>query len=167
MKKPMLDSNQNSESEFDRLRIFNFIMGIFHFAQGVLMVLLSKDYTETLTTSFINIVGTSENFRFVSQTQEFVTFKLGPAVALFLFISAMAHFLLTLPGIFEWYVKNLKKGANYARWYEYSISSSVMIVIIAILVGMYDAPSLLLLVWFKCLYDFLWLDDGTSQSNNF
>jgi len=71
--------------------------------------------------------------------------KIGPLVSVFLFISAAAHFLLTLPGIYDWYVRNLKKGMNLARWIEYSLSSSVMIVVIAMLCGVYDLPSLIML----------------------
>lgn len=127
-----------------QLRWFNLIMGVFHLVQGVLMVLLSNDTTATLTTSFLRF-NEKASPAVSNVTNDFVTFKLGPAVALFLFISATAHFLISMPGVYEWYVKNLKKGANYARWYEYSISSSLMIVIIAILTGMFDAPSLILI----------------------
>jgi hypothetical protein len=42
-------------------------------------------------------------------------------------------------------VKNLEKGINYARWYEYAISSSIMIVVIAMLSGIYELSSLLLI----------------------
>jgi len=53
----------------------------------------------------------------------------GPAVAVFLLISAVAHFSLATFG-YNWYVKNLKKGMNPARFYEYALSSSLMIVLI-------------------------------------
>jgi hypothetical protein len=46
---------------------------------------------------------------------------------------------------YGWYVRNLSKGANYARWIEYAFSSSVMIVLIAMLSGMYDLSSLILI----------------------
>jgi hypothetical protein len=138
-------NTQFNGKEFLYLRVLNFTVGFLHFLQGMCLVLLSKGYSETLTAPFVNIVGTRENFRLVSQTKELFTFKLGSLVALFLFISALAHFLLTLPVIQEWYVKYLKKGINYARWYEYAISSSLMIVAVAVLVGVYDGPTLLLL----------------------
>ncbi len=78
-------------------------------------------------------------------SEKFIDLRLGPLVVLFLFLSASAHFILSLPTIYKWYVKNLKKGANYARWIEYSLSSSVMIIVIAMLAGMYDGPSLILI----------------------
>jgi len=71
--------------------------------------------------------------------------KIGPLVALFLFLSSAAHFIIIIPGVYEWYIRNLKKGMNLARWYEYTFSSSLMIVVIAMLTGMYDLPSLILI----------------------
>jgi len=50
-----------------------------------------------------------------------------------------------MPKVYEWYIKNLKKGMNPARWIEYSLSSSLMIVLIAMLVGVYDFSALILL----------------------
>lgn len=128
---------------FKRLRILNGVMCCFHLAQGVLMIVLSSDYRVPLTTSFLS----SDPVTRVTETvtREVASIRLGPLVGIFLLISALAHFLLTMPGIFEWYVKNLKRHINYARWVEYFFSSSLMIVIIAILSGMYDVPSLVLL----------------------
>jgi hypothetical protein len=40
------------------------------------------------------------------------------------------------------YVEGLKKGINKYRWYEYALSSSVMIWVISMLVGIYDVAKL-------------------------
>ncbi|MFZ3386254.1 MAG: hypothetical protein WA120_03675 [Candidatus Hydromicrobium sp.] len=58
--------------------------------------------------------------------------------AVFLFLSAIAHFLVALPKINNFYNSSLGKGINYFRWFEYALSSSVMIVIIAMLFGAND-----------------------------
>jgi hypothetical protein len=63
---------------------------------------------------------------------------------MFLFVSAIAHFSVSTKG-YAWYVRNLKKGINYARWFEYAISSSIMIIIIAMLCGIYELSSLILI----------------------
>jgi hypothetical protein len=60
-------------------------------------------------------------------------------------MSAIAHFLISAPGVNRWYSNNLGKGINHARWMEYSLSSSVMIAIIAMLVGIYDIASIILI----------------------
>jgi hypothetical protein len=43
------------------------------------------------------------------------------------------------------YVENLKKGMNPYRWYEYFFSSSIMLVIIATFVGVWDIWSLVMI----------------------
>jgi hypothetical protein len=70
--------------------------------------------------------------------------RFGPAVAIFLLISAVAHFFLATVG-YKLYVTNLKKGMNPVRFYEYALSSSVMIVLIGMLVGIYDLGAIILI----------------------
>ena len=63
-------------------------------------------------------------------------------VAAFVFLSALAHWLIATPGIFGWYLRNLDRDRNYARWIEYALSSSVMVVLIAMLPGISDIAAL-------------------------
>ncbi len=63
---------------------------------------------------------------------------------MFLLISAVAHFSLATFG-YNWYVKNLKKGMNPARFYEYALSSSLMIVLIGMLVGVWDLGAMIVM----------------------
>jgi len=130
---------QQTDSTYGRLRVFNAAMGALHLLQGVAMLILSTAYTLPLNQTFLN----SE--RISTQTTTVFNIRLGPMVAAFLLISAIAHFLLASPWLYPWYVRNLKLGINYLRWYEYALSSSVMIVVIAMLSGMFDLPSLVLL----------------------
>lgn len=132
-----------TDQPYAKLRRFNALMGVFHFVQGVLMLALSNDFTVPINTSFLKYDEATESL--VSNPQTAFELPLGPVIASFLFMSALAHFLVAAPGINGWYVRNLKKGVNYARWIEYSFSSSVMIVAIATLFGMYDIAGLLVL----------------------
>jgi len=77
-------------------------------------------------------------------TEEIINLPLGPLVAIFLLMSAIAHFTVASPGIFGRYVNNLNKGINYARWYEYAFSASLMIVLIGMLCGLYDLAALIM-----------------------
>ncbi len=70
--------------------------------------------------------------------------RFGPAVAAFLLISAVAHFYLSTVG-YKKYVENLKKGMNPIRFYEYALSSSLMIVLIGMLVGVWDLGTMIAL----------------------
>jgi uncharacterized protein (DUF1810 family) len=134
---------EHSESDYRKLRVYNGVMCVFHLVQGLLVLVLSNDFALPLTTSFLSPGRTGSSVQAV--TREVALVRIGPMVATFLFISALAHFLLTMPGIYQWYVKNLKKHINYARWIEYFFSASLMIVIIAMLSGMYDITGLVLL----------------------
>jgi hypothetical protein len=123
--------------------MFNGLMGSLHFIQAGLMLYLANDYTLPINTNYLNFDLIN---RSVAPVQEAIyDLRIGPIVALFLLLSAIAHFILILPSVYPWYIKNLKKQINVARWYEYSVSSSVMIVLIAMLVGIYDLSTLLLL----------------------
>ena len=127
---------------FRRLRIFNGVMGVFHFIQGSLMLLLSNDFTLPLTYSRPVFNEITQTITPISET--FYDLRIGPLVALFLFISAITHFMLASL-LYKWYVKNLKRHINPTRWYEYSFSASLMIFIIAMLVTIYDIGTLLAL----------------------
>jgi hypothetical protein len=130
------------EPKYVRLRIYNIVMGFLHLAQAVVLFLMSNDFALPITTSFLKF--TPATGRLSPVTSTLVSWPFGPMVALFLLLSAIAHFSISSPGVFGWYVNNLKKGVNYARWYEYSFSASLMIVLIAMLCGLYDVAALLM-----------------------
>lgn len=135
-------SSTATEGTFRNLRRFNLIMGVLHLAQGILMLVLSNDFTVPIQTYFLRFV---EGEGLVTDPQTWFDLPFGPLVASFLFMSAAAHFIVSMPGVYDWYVRNLKRGINKARWIEYSFSASVMIVAIATLFGMYDVAGLLAL----------------------
>jgi|LakMenE18May11ns_1017448.scaffolds.fasta_scaffold9938938_3 hypothetical protein len=130
---------------FDRLKMYNGFMGALHFFQAGLMLYVSKEYLLPVFTNYLKF--DSENRSAVPMTVQEKIFdvNIGPAVALFLVLSAIAHFITILPNVYPWYIKNLKKHINVIRWYEYALSSSIMIVLIGLLVGIYDFSTLLLL----------------------
>jgi len=131
----------NDEAKFRGLRKFNAVMGFFHFVQFILMLVLSNDFALPVTASYLKYDAAIQ--KLVVNTSTIADIRLGPLVAVFLLISAIAHFSLASPWGYPWYVENLKRHINYARWYEYALSSSVMIVVIAMLVGVYDVGTLL------------------------
>lgn len=127
---------------FRKLRIFNGAMGFFHLFQALLMVFLSNDYSLPIKYSYPEFIQATQSIAPVSET--IVEVPIGPLVALFLFLSASAHFLLSSV-LYDWYVDHLKKKMNPGRWIEYSFSASLMIVIISMLVTIYDVGTLLAL----------------------
>ena len=103
----------NTETRLLRLRWFNGGMGLLHLAQGVLMLVLSSDFSLPITASFLEFDPAAGKLAPIPET--LVNLLIGPLVAAFLFLSAIAHFLIASPGIYEWYSRNLTKGINYAR----------------------------------------------------
>lgn len=128
---------------FARLKMYNGLMGALHFFQAGLMLYVSKEALFPVTTNYLDFDSATRSAKPV--TESLFDVNLGPAVALFLLLSAVAHFITILPNVYPWYIKNLKNHINVIRWYEYALSSSVMIVLISLLVGIYDFSTLLLL----------------------
>lgn len=126
---------------YRRLRIYNFLMGVLHLAQAALILTMSNDFSLPVNTAFLKYWP--ETGILAPVIEPLFKLPLGPTVAVFLLLSSLAHFIIA-SFAFNWYVTNLKNGANYARWYEYSISASVMIVLIAMLCGIYDLGALIM-----------------------
>ncbi|MDX1765357.1 MAG: heliorhodopsin HeR [Candidatus Saccharimonadales bacterium] len=125
-----------------KLNRFNLIMGSFHAVQGLVVWLISNDSSREITLGYLGFNEATETLEPASRTLFDV--QLGPLVAAFFFLSAIAHFYVATVGR-KTYEANLKKGINKARWYEYSLSASLMIVLIAMLSGIFDAGTLLAL----------------------
>ncbi|MDD3661501.1 MAG: heliorhodopsin HeR [Candidatus Dojkabacteria bacterium] len=138
---------------FLNLRLFNMLMGFLHLGQGMLMLIVSNDFSLPVLTNYLQFDETS--MRLAPVSEQLTDLPLAPLIALFLVLSSIAHFTLILPGVYSWYRERLKKGINYARWYEYAVSSSVMIVVISMLVGVYDL-SLLILMFFLNMMMIFW-----------
>lgn len=127
------------DRRFARLRIYNLVMGTFHLAQGIAIVALSNDFKLPVTAAFMEgPPGTPPG-----TPKVLFEVPLGLAVAAFVFMSALAHYVISSPGVFPWYVRNLKRNRNYARWIEYSFSSSLMVVLIGMLPGVFDVAALI------------------------
>ena len=128
------------EKTFTGLRRFNLIMGFLHLVQGILMIVLSNATTYPIYTNFLSF--NTDTLSLTPDPQLFYELRFGPAIAAFLLLSAIAHFYLASIG-YRGYVKNLKKGMNPIRFYEYALSSSLMIVLIGLLVGVWDLGALI------------------------
>ena len=130
------------DRKFRGLRRFNAIMGFLHLVQGVFMILVSNNTTYPIFTNYLNFDPATSSL--IPNTQLFYELPFGPAVAMFLLISAVAHFYLATIG-YDRYVENLKKGMNPVRFYEYALSSSLMIVLIGMLIGLWDLGAIILI----------------------
>jgi hypothetical protein len=158
-----MKSTTRVSSKFARLRVFNIVMGFLHAIQGVVMLAISSDFRLPVTTSFLQF--DVQAMALVPRPDLLFELRIGPVVAAFLFLSAIAHIAVSVPGGFEWYVANVKRRINVARWIEYAVSSSLMIVVIAMLVGIYDVVSLLAIFFLNaCMILFGWMMELHNQT---
>ncbi|MBS3810442.1 MAG: heliorhodopsin HeR [Halanaerobiales bacterium] len=146
-------------NKFKKLRSFNLIVGFIHLIQAIFMVWLSSDFAISITSSYM--MGPPGTDRFGTET--FFDVRVGILVALFMFLSSIAHFSVATFA-YKWYQKNIKNHINRARWIEYSLSSSLMIIIIAMLVGITDAGVLVsIFIVNASMIFFGWLMESLNQ----
>lgn len=121
-----------------KLQTFNRIAGLTHLIQAVtLSLILNTETTIPVITRFFT--ETPEGIRPESETLfEFPIALIGP---IFLFISAIAHLSISAPFYVRRYEQNIAKGINPARWWEYALSSSLMLVVLLMLGGLIELSS--------------------------
>ena len=122
------------------LRRDNTVAAMVHLIQALVVVALATSFALPVTAAYLQgPPGTPAQ-------DPIVLFDLptGAAVAAFLALSALAHALVSTVW-WRRYITDLGRSRNPARWVEYSLSSSLMIVLIAQLVGISDVAALLAL----------------------
>lgn len=125
-----------------RLRIFNLVMAALHAASGVAVLALSKKFELPISGSYLVLDKLTITLQ--PATKTLFNLSLPMLIAGFLFLSAAAHLIIATV-YNKRYNQDLERGINKARWIEYSLSASIMIVAIALLVGVYDFMSLVML----------------------
>jgi hypothetical protein len=158
------------EPVYKKLRRFNMIMGFLHLIQGVLMIFLATsviqkiaEFSPQITQFYLTYNTETQTLETASRTLFDLPF--GILVGVFLLLSAAAHALISIPnGLNAVYNRDLAKGINKFRWFEYSLSSSVMIVLIATLFGIYDIASLILIFVVNSAMNMfgLWMEQANS-----
>jgi hypothetical protein len=124
-----------------RLRLANVAIGAVLALEAAAMLALSNGLSLPVFASYLQ-TDPVEAQR-ASQADKLFSLPIGPTVALFLALAALDHLVVAAPRVHRWYESNLRLQVNYARWIEYSISASIMIVLIAMFVGIRDIAALL------------------------
>ncbi len=125
-----------------KLKKLNVYAGFLHLIQAVLVVVLSKSLLVPISGNYLFFNDASQALE--PATTTLFSVELPWLIALFFFLSAFFHFYIAT-SYNKQYNSDLKLGINKARWIEYSISASVMMLAISMLVGVYDLGSLLML----------------------
>lgn len=138
------------------LRKLNLIAGAFHAVAALLVLFFSNAFSLPVTATYL--AGPPGSIF----TDPVVLFdiRVGYAVALFLALSSLFHFVVASKTFFSKYIAGLKRNINVFRWVEYSISSTLMIILIAQITGISDYGALLgiaganaAMIWFGWLQE--------------
>lgn len=135
----LTSTSTNPPAAYHSLRRFNLIMAVFHFAQAVAVLLLSKDFGLPVTGTYLRFDNVSKSLQ--PTTETLFTLQLPLLIAGFLLLSSLFHLLIATVYRRQ-YTADLAKGMNKLRWVEYSLSASTMMWAIAMLVGIYDLLAL-------------------------
>jgi len=127
------------ETTASSIRRYNLIAGLFHFVQMCIVIALSNDFSLPIVARYMSGPPGST----FAEPITLLDTPVGLAVAIFLGLSAFFHFLVASPQFFPRYAAGLAQSRNYFRWVEYSISSSVMIVLIAQICGVTDVVAII------------------------
>ena len=152
----------SAPDRINRLRTLNLIAGVLHLVQAIVVLLLTNGRSLPVTGAFGNGPPGQPSGPLVLQT--LFTYRIGLAVFTFLALSAFFHFLVASPWGFTRYRTELGNTRNRFRWVEYSLSSSVMVILIAGIVGMTDAAALLAIGGVNASMIFFgWLMETTNR----
>lgn len=124
------------------LRKFNLIMAGLHAAQAVAIAVLSKTFSLPISGSYLQFNNATQSLQ--PATTTLFNLSLPTLLVIFFALSAVAHLIIATV-YNKRYNAGLKVGINKARWIEYALSASTMMVAIALLVGIYDFVSLVMI----------------------
>jgi hypothetical protein len=112
------------------LRRWNLSLTVLHAAQAVAVVVLASDFAIDLSTAYPEGPPGSR----LPQPSTAFDVPIGLAVAAFLALAALDHGLMATM-LRTRYERDLKRGINVFRWIEYSVSATIMILLIAFYAG--------------------------------
>ena len=128
------------ESQLSNLRKLNVIAGFLHLGSFIAILLLSNDATLPVRATYLTGAPGTGNF---SPPVNLFDLNISYMVAAFMALSAFFHFFVSSPQVFSRYADGLTRHINVYRWVEYSLSSSIMIIVILQLNGTADYIALL------------------------
>lgn len=126
------------DARLANLRRWNLALTVLHGVQAVAVLLLASSFAITVTSSFpAGPPGAA-----VPAPESLVDVGVGAAIAVFLGLAAVDH-LLTATVLRRRYEDDLRRGLNRFRWLEYSISSTIMVLLICAYTGITGLSALI------------------------
>lgn len=158
----MVDSQISTKNgKRQRLRVLNVGAGVLHLAQAGIVLAMSNGRSLMVTAAFGNGPPGQPSGPLV--IQKLFSYRIGLAVFAFLALSAFFHLLVASPWGYPRYRRELAASRNRFRWVEYSLSATLMIVLIAGTVGITDAAALLSIAGLNASMIFFWMVNGVHE----
>jgi len=153
------------DQKVDKLIKFNKTMGLVHLIQGLLMLAFAFFVYPNISSNgafTIPVIGNYLQFvpgsgLVLTNTDTLFELPFLPMTASFLLLSGIFHFLIAGP-FKNKYRAGLRVGINQFRWYEYALTSSLMIVLISSLFGVRDIAVFALIALSNAAMNFFGLD---------
>jgi hypothetical protein len=121
------------------LRLLNAAAFIIHFVQASIFLTIDNGFSIPVRAFYVtNISGGTE-----VEVVTLFDIRTAYAIAVMFFLSAFFHLLVIVPGVYPVYARGVVDTHNYFRWVEYSMTSSIMIVLIAQFVGITNVSALI------------------------
>lgn len=130
-----------NESSLSRLRRWNLGLSLLHAVQVVAVLVLANGFAITVTSQFPSgPPGTA-----APAPEALFDVAVGPAIAVFLALAALDH-LLTATVFRSRYETDLHAGLNRFRWIEYSLSATIMLILIGFYNGLTVITEVILII---------------------
>jgi len=134
----------------EKLRFWNRVAAVLHFVQFAFMTIAAiavpkfRDFKLTLTYSYFAEIDPNDSKKgLMNAVGDIGGLPIAPLCALFFLLSALFQGATTIGKFNDIYNADLDRCQNRFRWYEYAISSSVMIWVIAMFTGVSDICALI------------------------
>lgn len=137
-------SVNSSAQNFKNLQIWHAVAGLLHALQAVLVVVLGNNFSLPVSANFLTPDALSADKVLVPATRQMFDVRIAWAVASFLAVAAVYHLLVAT----VWrrrYETVVASGVNRWRWMEFVLGSGLVLVTVAMLLGVRDLASLVLL----------------------
>ncbi len=139
-----------------RLRSYNLVAATLHTAQAIAVVVFANSFSLPVRATYMTGPPGPGVGR---QAVTLFDLRFAWAIAGFFALSAVAHLVVAGPA-WRSYRAQLDRHRNPYRWLEYSLSASLMVVLIAMLVGIDDVAALIALAGVNAsMIAFGWLQE--------
>ncbi len=123
------------------LRRWNLALTVLHFVQAIGILVATGAFAITVTSSFPEgPPGTR-----MPNPDSMFTVRVGIAIGVFLLLAALDH-LLTATVLRSVYEADLRKGINRFRWLEYSVSATLMIILLSFYSGVANINAIITVI---------------------